>query len=150
MFNDINLFHKVVYKIIPYSVTMHDYLGLYSGDSRLHNTDLNHLYFVSNRDSIKRSISYLNKSFFFRSHTSYKFLPFDWRNSVIPSKFKNKLAKYYWNLSNTRPTLSEIICLDMGAGNPCAIIFLLYNGRGFRILETEKLYNYFNQNPKIG
>ena len=33
MFNDMNLFHKVVYKIIP--VTMPDYLTLYSGDSRL-------------------------------------------------------------------------------------------------------------------
>ena len=33
MFNDMNLFHKVVYKIIP--VTMPDYLTLYSRDSRL-------------------------------------------------------------------------------------------------------------------
>ena len=36
MFNDMNLFHKVVYKIIP--VTMPDYLRLYSGDSRLRST----------------------------------------------------------------------------------------------------------------
>ena len=37
MFNDMNLFHiKIVYKIIPF--TMHDYLTLYSGDSRLRST----------------------------------------------------------------------------------------------------------------
>ena len=41
MFNDMNLFHKVVYKIIP--VTMPDYLTLYSGDSRLRSTHLDNL-----------------------------------------------------------------------------------------------------------
>ena len=46
MFNDMNLFHKVVYKIIP--VTMPDYLTLNSGDSRLRSTFLDNLSFVSN------------------------------------------------------------------------------------------------------
>ena len=32
-FNDMNLFHKIVYKTIP--VNIPDYLTLYSGDSRL-------------------------------------------------------------------------------------------------------------------
>ena len=99
MFNDMNLFHKVVYKIIP--VTMPDYLTLYSGDSRLRSTHLDNLCFVSNIASTTTSISNLNKSFFFRSHTLWNFLPFDLRNSMIPSQFKIKLAKHYWNMAST-------------------------------------------------
>ena len=30
-----------------------------------------------------------------------KFLPFDLRNSMIPSQFKIKLAKHYWNMAST-------------------------------------------------
>ena len=55
MFNDMNLFHKVVYKIIP--VTMPDYLTLYSGDSRLRSTHFDNLSFVSNIASTTTSIS---------------------------------------------------------------------------------------------
>ena len=94
-----NLFHKVVYKIIP--VTMPDYLTLYSGDSRLRSTHLDNLCFLSNIASTTTSISNLNKSFFFRSHTLWNFLPFDLRNSMIPSQFKIKLAKHYWNMAST-------------------------------------------------
>ena len=99
MFNDMNLFHKVVYKIIP--VTMPDYLTLYSGDSRLRSTHLDNLCFVSNIASTTTSISNLNESFFFRSHTLWNFLPFDLRNSMILSQFKIKLAKHYWNMAST-------------------------------------------------
>ena len=63
MFNDMNLFHKFTYKIIP--VTMHDYLTLYSGDSRLRSTHLDNLSFVSNNlASTTTSISNLNNSSF--------------------------------------------------------------------------------------
>ena len=95
-----NLFHKVVYKIIP--VTMSDYLTLYSGDSRLRSTHLEIPSFVSNiASTTTASISNLNKSFFFRSHTLWNFLPFDLRNSMISSQFKIKLAKHYWNMAST-------------------------------------------------
>ena len=92
-----NIFHKVVYNIIP--VTMPDYLTLYSGDSRLRSTHLDNLSFVSNIAST--SISNLNKFFFFRSHTLWNFLPFDLRNLMIPSQFKIKLFKHYWNMAST-------------------------------------------------
>ena len=91
-----NLFHKVVYKIIP--VTMPDYLTLYSGDSRLRSTHLDNLSFVSNIASTTTSISNLNKSILF---SLWNFLPFDLRNSMIPSQFKIKLAKHYWNMAST-------------------------------------------------
>ena len=103
MFNDINLFHKIVYKIIP--VTMPDYLTLYSGDSRLRSTHLDNLSFVSNISLTTTSIS--NKSFFFRSHTLWNFLPFDLRNSMRPSQFKIKLVKRYWNMAATDNEQSE-------------------------------------------
>ena len=99
MFNDINIFHKVEYKIIP--VKMPDYLTLYSGDSRLRSIHLDNLCFVSNIASTTTSISNLNKSFFFRSHMLWNFLPFDLRNSMIHSQFKIKLATHYWNIAST-------------------------------------------------
>ena len=55
MFNDMNLFHKVVYKIIP--VTKPDYLILYSGYSRLCSTHLDNLSSVSNIASTTTSMS---------------------------------------------------------------------------------------------
>ena len=99
MFNDMNLFHKVIYKKNP--VTMPDYLTLYSGESRIRSTHLDNLSFVSNISLTTTSISNLNKSFFFCSHTLWNFLPFDLRNSMRPSQFKIKLVKHYWNMAAT-------------------------------------------------
>ena len=59
-FNDMNLFHKILYKTIP--VNIPDYLTLYSGDSRLHRTHLDNLSFVSNIATTTTSINNLNKS----------------------------------------------------------------------------------------
>ena len=78
-FNDMNLFHKVVYKTIP--VNIPDYLTLYSGDSRI------------------TSINNLNKSLFFRTHTLWNSLPFDIRNSMRLTQFKSKLAKHFWSIA---------------------------------------------------
>ena len=77
------------------------YITLYSGDSRLRSTHLDNLSFASNIASTTTSISNLNISFFFRSHTLWNFLPFDLRNSMIPLQFKIKLAKHYWNMAST-------------------------------------------------
>ena len=69
--------------------------------SAVPSTHLDDLSFVSNITSATTSISNLNKSFFFRSHTLWNFSPFDLRNSMIPSQFKIKLAKHYWNMAST-------------------------------------------------
>ena len=66
-YNDLNIFHEIVYKTIP--VNIPDYLTLYSGDSCLRRTHLNNLSFVSNIASTTASIKNLNKSSFFRTHT---------------------------------------------------------------------------------
>ena len=46
---------------------------------------------------MKNNYNNLKKSFFFRSHTVWKFLPFEIRSIEDPSKFKTELHKYYWN-----------------------------------------------------
>ena len=79
-FNNMNLFHKIVYKTIP--VNIPDYITLYSEDSRLCRTHLDNLSFVSNIASTTTNIANLNKSFFFRFHTLWNSLPFDIRNSM--------------------------------------------------------------------
>ena len=96
-FNDMNLFHKIVYKTIP--VNIPDYLTLYSGDSRLRRTHLDNLSFVSNIATTTTSINNLNKSFFFRTHTLWNSLPFDIRNSMRLTQFKSKLAKHLWSIA---------------------------------------------------
>ena len=73
-FNDMSLFHKIVYKTIP--VYMSDYLTIYSGKNRLRRTQIDDLSFVSNVASTTTSINNVNKSFFFRSHV-WNSLPFD-------------------------------------------------------------------------
>ena len=97
--NDMNLFHKIVYKTIP--INMPDYLTLYNGNSRLRSTHLDNLSFVTNIASTATSINNLNKSFFFRSHTFWNSLPFDIRNSISLLLFKNKLYKHLWNIALT-------------------------------------------------
>ena len=89
-FNDMNLFHKIVYKTIPVNIL--DNLTLYSGNSRLRRTHLDNLSFVSNIATKTVSITNLNKSLFFRTHTLWNSLPFDIRNSMRYKKFNETLA----------------------------------------------------------
>ena len=98
-FNDMNLFHEIVYKTII--INMPDYLTLYNGNSRLRSTHLDNLSFVTNIASTATSINNLNKAFFFRSHTFWYSLPFDIRNSISILLFKNKLYKHLWNIALT-------------------------------------------------
>ena len=96
-FNDMNLFHKIVYKTIP--VNIPDNLTLYSGDSCLRRTHLDNLSFVPNIASTTTSIKNLNKSLFFRAHTLWNSLPFDIRNSMKLTQFKSKLSKHFWGIA---------------------------------------------------
>ena len=66
MFNEMNILHKVVYKMIPVTMpVLPDYLTLYSGDSRLRSTHLDNLSFVSNTVATTTSISNLKNPYFF-------------------------------------------------------------------------------------
>ena len=70
-------------------------------EQELSYSHLDNLSFVSNIALTTTSISNLNKSFFFRSHTLWNFLPFDLSNLMRPSQFKIKLVKHYWNMAAT-------------------------------------------------
>ena len=94
-FNDMTLFHKIVYKLIPMS--MPDYLTFYNGNSRLRSTHLDSLSFVTNIASTASSINNLNKSFFFRSHTIWNYIPFEIRNISSPVEFRKKLILHFWS-----------------------------------------------------
>ena len=80
---------------------MPDYLTLYNGNSRLCNTHLDNLSFVTNIASTATSINNLNKSLFFRSHSFWNSLPLEIRNSISLFLFKNKLCKHLWNIELT-------------------------------------------------
>ena len=98
---DMIMFHQVVYKTVPLS--MPDYLTLYDGTSGLRITHLDHLSFISHIQHNITGINNLNKSFFFRSHSTWNSLPIEIRNEKNPKKFENELETHFWNvaLNNT-------------------------------------------------
>ena len=68
--NDLILFYKIVYNIIP--IKLPDYLSFFDGSTRLRSSHLDNLSLVCNLPSRKFSMTsliLLNKSFYFRTHT---------------------------------------------------------------------------------
>ena len=65
--NDMILFHQIVYRLIP--VPMSGYLTQYNGNTRLRTTHLDDLSYVSSLVHGTSSITNLNMSFFFRTHS---------------------------------------------------------------------------------
>ena len=92
--NDLILFHKIFYKLIP--INLPDYLSLFNGNSRLRSCHLDSLSVVNNLAATRLSTVYLKKSFFYRTHTEWNALPLLIRQIVCPSSFKNELIKHLW------------------------------------------------------
>ena len=82
-------------------MNMPDYLILFDGNSRLRDTHLDSLSYEVNISYGTTSISNLNKSFFFRSHSIWNSLPFDIRNTPNPDEFNTKITEYFWKLMLT-------------------------------------------------
>ena len=93
--NDLVLFHKIVYELIPSKLP--NYLSFFNGISRLRSTHLDSLSIVSNLNSRSFTESYLRKSFYFRTHTNWNDLPFSLREVSSPISFKKELKKYLWS-----------------------------------------------------
>ena len=91
---DMTLFHKIVYNLIP--IVIPKYIRRFES-SPLRFTHLDSLCFELNFTVEPTNYNNLKKSFFFRSHTVWNFLPFEIRSIEDPSKFKTELHKYYWN-----------------------------------------------------
>ena len=100
-FNDLTLFYKVVYGIIP--LELPGYLKFFDGQSRLRSCHLDTLSLVSDirpRTNSFLSInnnSSLNKSFFYRTHFLWNKLPFELRATAKFSTFRTNLEKLLWS-----------------------------------------------------
>ena len=92
--NDLVLFHKIVYDLIP--INFPDYLSFFNGISRLRSSHLDSLSIVSSLQS--RSDISLKKSFFYRTHSLWNSLPFEIRSINVLSTFKNEVIKHLWKL----------------------------------------------------
>ena len=92
--NDLILFHKIVYSLIPLDLPY--YLSYFNGSSRLRSCHLDHLSFVCNLETKNSSTSHLAKSFFYRTYTKWNALPLNIREIDCSSSFKEKVDKYLW------------------------------------------------------
>ena len=93
--NELVLFHKILYELIP--VKLPNYLSLFSGLSRLRSTHLDNLSIVCTLDPNRFTVSRLEKSFFFRTHTIWNDLPKSLREISSSTLFKTTLKKHLWS-----------------------------------------------------
>ena len=93
--NDLVLFHKIVYNLIP--LDLPDYLSLFDGNSRLRSSHHDRLSFVCTLQPKGSSTSLLDKSFFYRTHSMWNHLPLDIREITCNSLFKDKVTKHFWS-----------------------------------------------------
>ena len=91
--NDLILFHKIVYNLIP--LNFPSYLAFFDGNSRLRSCHLDNLSIVNTLNPRKYS-QYLNKSFFYRTHTLWNALPLSIREISKSSIFKIEVTKHLW------------------------------------------------------
>ena len=92
--SDLILLHKVIYDLIP--LKLPEYLTFFSGNSRLRSCHLDMLSLVSTIQSHTVTNIYLNKTFFYRTHTEWNALPLNIRQLSCPNAFKSELTKYLW------------------------------------------------------
>ncbi len=92
--NDLILFHKVVYELIP--LKMPEYLTLYNNNSRLRSTHLDSLSYVSAILPRNSNRGILDKSFFYRTHSLWNHVPLEIREIPNPAAFKSNLVANYW------------------------------------------------------
>ena len=93
-FNDIILFHKIIYELIP--IKLPNYLSFYNGSTRLRSSHLDSLSIVSSLQPSRFNEVYLKKSFYYRTHTEWNALPYDIRNISNSVQFKTALDKHFW------------------------------------------------------
>ena len=92
--NDLVLFHKIFHRIIP--VVMPSYLSLFTGN-QLRSSHLDRLCFSSSVLPSGTSTKTLNKSFFYRTHSLWNTLPFEIREILSPSEFRDEVINFFWD-----------------------------------------------------
>ena len=93
-FLDLIFFFKIVKQHIP--VNLPSYLQLFEGQSRLRNSHLDHLCFVSSITPQTSSNAFA-RNFFFRTHTKWNHIPLDIREVESITEFKYKLSTHMWD-----------------------------------------------------
>ena len=95
--NDLLLLHRVIYNLLP--LTLPDYLSFFDGNSRLRSCHLDKLSLVNNLPLSCNNDTYLNKSFFFRTHKIWNTLPLEIRQIGVANVFKEFLTAFLWKLN---------------------------------------------------
>ena len=100
-FNDLVLFYKIVYKMLP--IQLPNYLKFYEGNSRLRSCHLDHLSITSSINPKYNAMTNTNKncalykSFFYRVHLQWNLLSLELRSINSISKFRLEVLKHLWN-----------------------------------------------------
>ena len=100
-FNDLILFHKVVYQDIP--VELPNYLKFFDGSSRLRSTHLDDLCIVSQILPRASAPNLLKKSFFYRTHSLWNNLPYEIRSISSKNLFRASIEKFLWDQIMNNP-----------------------------------------------
>ena len=101
-YNDLVLFYKIIYDLVP--LKLPHYLKFYDGSSRLRTCHLDNLSLISSLKPKSNSVSETNKncalykSFYYRVHLQWNLLPLDIRAISSLSKFKTEVLKFFWKL----------------------------------------------------
>ena len=96
--NDIIIFYKII-NCLRIPVEMPYYLSLFNGNSRLRFCHLDRLSYVSSVLSRGKSVNFLKKSFFYRSHIFWNSLPLEIREVRSLNNFKHKVKQHLWKLA---------------------------------------------------
>ena len=105
LYNDLLLFHKIIYNLIPIKLPSH--MNFFKGSQRLRSCHLDHLSVVSDiRPKIHAKYStdsvdgteckIFENSFFYRSHHTWNNLPLNIREITAPGFFRSALRRYLW------------------------------------------------------
>ena len=100
-FNDLILFHKVVYQDIP--LELPNYLKFFDGSSRLRSTHLDDLCIVSDMLPRASAPNLLKKSFFYRTHSLWNSLPYAIRSISSKNLFRARIERFLWELIMNNP-----------------------------------------------
>ena len=92
-FLDLIFFFQIVKGLVP--VKLPHYLTLYQGDTRLRNTHLDKLCYISSLTP-RSATNAFSKSFFFRTHNKWNHIPLVIREAESIAEFKSKLTVHMW------------------------------------------------------
>ena len=104
--NDLILFHKVVNNYIP--LNLPNYLNLFNGESRLRSTHLDGLCYISSIVPRTSGSSFLNKSFFYRTHSLWNSLPLEIRSLNSITLFRIRLERHFWQNLLSSDDISDL------------------------------------------